>query len=370
MIRNGLPLKIAIVATNIELILVLCCLFPDVPLGIFLYFIWYENPFLPIMLLPTVVIFVLGLLFDFCREKPRNRKSTRIPLSLTSELGSGLKGLWINGRAFPINRCRVVLSDLSVGAHVSGLLRPKIVMSGGLLFGLTGSDNLSRAIVAHEIGHIRNGDRWMTGVVALALIFAVLQAIDILLPGIFGRDFPGAALGGRMSDIIQDFQGGYSRGGYSRGISYLTLARWISLYTHLAIVSAVLHWREYAADAVGASLVGSLSRYSQLLEAVAAHGNEQHDANTFFHPSIARRKARLAKKRGPLGVNRVLVVFCTSLVVAGGLLTAALISGEEPDSYVIVFIIQSLACVGLLGLSVELVKYVNRIWGRIPRLTS
>jgi Zn-dependent protease with chaperone function len=61
-------------------------------------------------------------------------------------------------------------TDLAMGAHVKGVIRPHLVISGGLLVGLIRRDARANAIVCHEIAHIEHYDRLLPGIIGLTAI--------------------------------------------------------------------------------------------------------------------------------------------------------------------------------------------------------
>src|SRR5262249_49464014 len=127
-----------------------------------------------------------------------------------------------DGRALSQRRIRVALGDLSVGARVSGLPRPKVAISGGLLFGLMTDDTASKAIFGDELGHIRNGARWLLCIFAFTLFLNFAQVVDFLFRWILKGTRFGEILGGISEDRIPGFQLGFSDGD-----PYPPIIRWL-----------------------------------------------------------------------------------------------------------------------------------------------
>lgn len=238
-------LSILIVCANVELILLILTMFPEIALGIASLLIGIrEGPYVTLSLLGG--LFALGLVFDAIREAYLFPKGYQVPHEYSTKIRGTLSGYWSNKtKDFPIARLRVLFGDLSVGAHVSGLIIPKIAISGGLFLGLLTNNWASKAIVAHEIGHVRNGDRWLFGVIAAVFGLSAMQAFDLLLPSVFDRTQIAISLRGISESESRSFLNGISGGDPYPGI-----IRWISIATHLFILRCILHWREYAADAV------------------------------------------------------------------------------------------------------------------------
>jgi Zn-dependent protease with chaperone function len=326
-------LWVLIFCTNLELILLVLCMFPDVTLA-----------FVYVALSGSIAVgggavgffvffFVVGLLFSYFRDVSSLPKAEAIPMEFRAEVDHSLHGLWRDGRSFPMDRVIVVPADLSVGARVSGLVKPIVVISGGLLYGLTQHDPLSRAVVAHEIGHIRNGDRWIFG---LIVVTVGLSAISLLSPiQIFS-----------WPDLLE-----HSSKSTQSWFLYLSAA------FKLVLLSAIIHWREYAADAVGARLIGSKVEYLKLLyllyqqEPDKSGSGSRHGAA--FHPTIGQRIRQLAQRRSAIGPRVGLTVLWISLLCLS-IVTCTGVGGGDFGHQDLA--ISSLALVCLTGLLAEAVK--------------
>ncbi|WP_431016392.1 M48 family metalloprotease [Bradyrhizobium pachyrhizi] len=357
MIRTARALRILTVANAIELLLVLICLFPDVAVGLFFLLQSISNVraaadvAAPLVGLPAAIIFCAGLLFDVIRDRTSLPKTIALP----DEAKDALPG-FADGSVINPNRVRVVMGDLSVGARVSGLIRPKVVISGGLLYGLMTGYEPSRAIFGHEVGHIRNGDRWLFGLIAVALTLACIQILDLLFPVFLEGTHFGDSLRGVPGDweTAQEF-------GLSRG--YPSFVRWLSILVHLIILSFILHWREYAADAVGASLLGSRVGYCRFLMSLKKAGGEpvgpgHTRAGAFFHPSIEERTRKLGGTRSALGTNTGLIIVWSILLLAGVGLISLLGSIDPLSAFAMPSLrMVSMSYVGFAGLVIELVKF-------------
>lgn len=113
------------------------------------------------------------------------------------------------------------------------------------------------AVLGHEIGHVANGD-----MVTLTLVQGVLNTLVIVLARIVGRVVDGWLSGGRDRD------GG---GGIGYFVVVMVLQLVFGLFASM-IVAAFSRWREFRADAAGASLAGRASMVSALQRLAANHG--------------------------------------------------------------------------------------------------
>ena len=105
------------------------------------------------------------------------------------------------------------------------------------------------AVLGHEIGHVANGD-----MVTLTLIQGVLNTLVIVASRIVGRMVDSWLSGGR------DNRGGTGIGYF---VSVMVLQVVFGLFASM-IVAAFSRWREFRADAAGASLAGRGAMVSAL----------------------------------------------------------------------------------------------------------
>ena len=149
------------------------------------------------------------------------------------------------------------------------------------------------AVLGHEISHVANGD-----MVTLTLLQGVLNTFVIFFSEIIGR-LVDSALRGRDDE----------RGGPGVGYWVTTMvARLVLGLVALLIVNWFSRWREFRADAGGASLAGrdkmvsalrrlQRSETSQLPDAVAAFGITPRGSGFGLlfrsHPPLEERIARL-----------------------------------------------------------------------------
>ena len=152
-------------------------------------------------------------------------------------------------------------NDMTIGAHVSGIIRQRIVVSAGLLVSLMKGDGDGPAIIAHERAHIRQWDLFMVGFIGIGIVDVILNPlITLYYEFIRGPIVP-------MSFL------------------YLLLAT-----THAFLIIGILSWlsrnREYYADAAAIRVLGNVEQYKALLSRRSiSEGSDFH----LFHPSFARR---------------------------------------------------------------------------------
>jgi Zn-dependent protease with chaperone function len=334
-------LRTLVICANAELILLILALFYDVPTGIAAGMVGNRNGVLVVGVY-VGALFVLGMAFDTLREAYLFPRGYKIPDKYYPEIRAALRNYWSDKtKDFPITRLRVLFSDLSVGAHVSGLVFPKIAISGGLFFGLLTNDWRSKAILAHEIGHIRNGDRWLFGVMVAVFGLSGLQAFDLLFMS--AREAP--------SHLIN----------ISEGDKLPNSVRWAAIATHLIILVGILHWREYAADAVAVLITKSKYKYVDLLRSLEEPhvGNSKEPlshSGSFFHPSIESRQKNLRTASMGLGPSTILErLWKAFVIVPPSLFFLALVfSGINDAAAFVIFL--PLVLIGFIGLFVERIK--------------
>ncbi|MFC4762777.1 protease HtpX [Dyella koreensis] len=112
------------------------------------------------------------------------------------------------------------------------------------------------AVLGHEIGHVANGD-----MVTLTLVQGVLNTLVIVAARIVGRLVDSWLSGGRDRD----------GGGIGYFVSVMVLQLVFGLFASM-IVMAFSRWREFRADAAGATLAGRGSMISALQRLQANHG--------------------------------------------------------------------------------------------------
>ena len=174
-----------------------------------------------------------------------------------------LAGVSIGERT--LRKIRVLKNDLSMGAHVHGVLRPHVVISGGMLVGILRQDVRALAILAHETAH--------------------LQHFDQLLPGIIGLS--GFEILGRIYKFVsQDLSDGLDVGAFTA----FSLVAVGMMGMMVVAVSRISVYRELYADAKGIALTGNVAAYTEVLRQIS--GRESKSSG-FFHPSPDTRLKQL-----------------------------------------------------------------------------
>ena len=172
--------------------------------------------------------------------------------------------------------------------------RALVAVSTGLLDRM--DSTAVEGVLGHEISHVANGD-----MVTLTLIQGVLNTFVIFLARIIGSLVDGALRGNRDDD---------SGGGIGYFITVTVMQLLLGFLASL-IVMWFSRWREFRADAGGASLAGrqkmisALERLSaghgenSLPQAVAAFGISGHFGKLLAsHPPIEERIAALRAAQG------------------------------------------------------------------------
>ena len=179
-----------------------------------------------------------------------------------------------------------------INAFATGMTRNSslVAVSSGLLRNMTRDE--AEAVLAHEVSHVANGD-----MVTLTLIQGVVNTFVMFFARIIGNIIDKAVLG--------------NRDGY--GLGYFAVVFMLEIVFGLfasIIVMRFSRWREFRADAGGASLAGkhkmvaalerlaSNQTQSSLPTQIAAFGisgNIAHGLKKLFmsHPPLAERIAAL-----------------------------------------------------------------------------
>lgn len=197
------------------------------------------------------LVFLLGCsaFFEFIRSL-LSIKTEAIPERIRKNLDRTLANFELRtGLRLASERIRVIPKDLSVGAHVRGVFRPNVIISGGALVGLMRGDPTAKTMLAHEIGHIQHFDKFYLGLIFIVILELLLSA-------------------------YQAFEGWWS-------------------VTHFALLTAMLRHisrrREFAADAHALLTVGTWAGFKKLLYSPPGY---VATGRSFFHPRfISRRKA-------------------------------------------------------------------------------
>lgn len=221
-----------------------------------------------ILELVAVALFVTGLAIIVDRFRTyRSAKPETLGAELLAKLLKAveLAGALIDERT--LQGIRVVKNDLTMGAHVHGVLRPHVVISGGMLVGLLRKDTRAVAILAHETAHIQHFDQLLPGIIGLAAFEIASRAFKLF------TENPGDGL----------------NSGASAGFLFVVLAMMAMM---VFVVSRMSIYREFYADAKGVALTGNVAAYTEVLRQIS--GRESKSGG-FFHPSPTKRMEQLQK---------------------------------------------------------------------------
>ncbi len=179
-----------------------------------------------------------------------------------------------------------------INAFATGMTRNSslVAVSSGLLRNMTRDE--AEAVLAHEVSHVANGD-----MVTLTLIQGVVNTFVMFFARIIGNIIDKAVLGNRDGHGL----------GYFAVVFILEIV--FGLFASI-IVMRFSRWREFRADAGGASLAGKHKMVSALerlasdqtqsslptqIAAFGISGNIAHGLKKLFmsHPPLAERIAAL-----------------------------------------------------------------------------
>ena len=215
-------------------------------------------------------------------------QSSRLDANTLASLRVAINEQNIDSKSLKLNRLEVVPSDLTMGAHVRGVLWPRIVISGGMLMGLLMKDPRADAILSHERSHINHLDRYLPGLIGLAIFEVVGTFLKFSMENANDPSFA-------RSELLQ---------------SALALVAY-KVFVLGGFVSAFSHYREYYADAAALASTNVPASYLALLESCAS-AEKSHAS--LFHPSF---RARLKQARNGSTVLRRMLFWRGYLVVAG-----------------------------------------------------
>lgn len=158
-----------------------------------------------------------------------------------------------------IKSLKSVLSDVSFGAHVRGVLRPCLTISGGMLIGLLRGETKAKCIFFHEYSHILNLDR--------------------LLPLLIGWIIYDVLAGVPMFSLVFSVE-------YGLVDSMILVTKYSVL---IFFVYAISQSREYYADALSLSYYPKLSEYKSIFDGHKTNTGIFNYLLYKFHPSASRR---------------------------------------------------------------------------------
>ena len=282
-----------------------------------------------IVIVGCLIILLLGIGFDIASK--RSAPTTLpIPIGLRNEISKILQTkLPVNIIRLVHERIRLAPNDLSLGGHLQGVIRQRIVVSAGLTVGLLTNDERSVAILAHEIAHVKHLDKFVPGIIVLSLL--------------------------NISYCMVKF----GKAGVLYAIAVLVITRYVT------------HRREYAADAHAVGLLGSKRMFAKTLLSLSA------DEEAFSHPSRDQRVDAIKRNLPILNPSAFWGVFWLVNIIGGISIPLIVKSNtalgwEElglggflmnpywapvfmptPGHWLFGF---TLVCIGIIGISVEISK--------------
>lgn len=227
-------------------------------LGIGLLFIIATPPVI------AAGLYLFAIVFDSALNLFRSRVRP-IPQIAVQDLNDFLAQLAGTGlpRISPA-RVHYIPNDLTLGAHVRGVLFPRVVVSGGTLVSLMKRDHVAKAMFAHELAHIAHWDRLYVGLLAVAISNAAMPLFMLAAPSLFYRYWDPYYL--------------------DRVFSHEAMMQHLfGIAFHCCIFSYFSKRREYAADYVAVRAVGEAAYMALLGKATRSH------SGGFFHPTIDER---------------------------------------------------------------------------------
>ncbi len=176
----------------------------------------------------------------------------------TDSIPLRLSGKWLG-------RARMLANDLTMGAHVRGVIRPYVVLSGGLVVGVLRKDPRAISILAHEASHIHHFDQLLPGLLGLTAFESIGRLIRLAID----RPFEGL-------DASETF------------VFFLQAFGFIALMALVA--SKVSKYREYYADAAASIAVQNSADYAVVLQQMTG---KEASKSGYFHPSSEDRLKQL-----------------------------------------------------------------------------
>lgn len=264
-----------------ELVLLLCIALPSITTPLVAVIVGISRPSDAWRLLRVQAggllaylgaLLLLASVFDFVRLQQLGAK--RVPSRVVQKLDEALVNMgFLRGAKVRSSQIRVVMRDLSIGAQIRGILRPRIIISGGMLVALTAKAPIAGAILAHELAHVKNYDRLFTGVI---LVFGFEILLSVFVP--------------LRSDL--EF--------------YLFVYIAAHIYVMFWLLGYLSRRREYFADALAFVLVDSPAVY---IAALTSAGSSARHGSSFFHPELRDRVVGLCEKSPVLYPRLAVILF-------------------------------------------------------------
>lgn len=254
---------------RIDWLLFLNAMFPyQVSIPFLLLFSPYSSLALPevfFSILRFVLIFLFLITIGFIFDTIRGlfiAKGKLIDEGTFNALSKALSDYIPTSDILLLKNLHTVKSDLSLGAQVRGIIRPRIVISGGLLVGLLRKEPLALSVLIHEIAHIRHFDRFLPALIALSMFEFI----------------------GRQAILILDY---LTIDAEKPPIGLLILIPIYQIIVFSITISFISKYREFYADAKSIQSFKNITPYLALLD--SATEKSRKFAFHFFHPTPKRR---------------------------------------------------------------------------------
>lgn len=210
-----------------------------------------------------------------------------VPSQIADKLTESLRVQGLLHPALKVSRIRCNVSDITMGAHIRGVIWPSVVISGGLMVGLLRKDKRAAGILCHEIAHIEHYDRLLPGVIGLTLI-EIFGSLSKFLTG----------------DAIVDLGPGVFWASFFAIIAYKAIVLGGAL-------SCISRYREFYADARAMYLSKDPEAYVSVLESALISGKSS--GFSIFHPRLS---SRIKQARNGFPVLRRIVFWRLYLAIS------------------------------------------------------
>ncbi|MGX9966050.1 M48 family metalloprotease [Roseomonas sp. F4] len=281
-------------------------LFTDYPALFFVSLIRHSIPFLVSMgLFYFICGFLVAASLSWYRVIRSGVKAKPIPGKLCISIWQSLRDHKQLDSGVTIDHLRMNPSDLLMGAHVRGVLKPKIVLSGGLIIGLMRGDRKAFAVLAHEMGHIRH--------------------LDLLIPGYIGVALTDIV--GLPARLILMMEPDYT------GLEIAGMATVLFLYKILilgVLLSLLSRRREFYADAMAIQVTRDPEAYISLLSSLSGREKTRW---SFFHPSLEKRIAEVNNGFRSIRYALSWRLYLLVATATSGALHLDQLSYGDPDSF-------------------------------------
>jgi Zn-dependent protease with chaperone function len=213
------------------------------------------------------------------------RRGAPLPAPVATTVEETLQELARRGSPrISVAKMRVLASDVTMGAHVRGTVVPRVMVSGGLLVGLSRRVDVASAILCHELAHVAARDKFF-----LALIFLWIGNSLLSLGAPFFSDPYGA-----------------EAASFDDNPGLVLLVPFLNILVTALVLSRMSIRREYMADTYASVLCGKDAYAACLAAASGAHAY----SGGFFHPNVKDRLNALSQSLPPgLHASGLIITF-------------------------------------------------------------